>query len=258
MRKISTLSTLLAALLCGAVAPSYADTLTSTSGSSSTSSSGSTAIGLGGNSSSGATAINGPTGSGNATSTTTTVNNNSSPIPTHTYQEVSGTQTLKNTPAVSAPPLTTTLTETCMGSTSGGFSIAGFGATLGGTWSDVECVNRLNARELRSMGENAAAKEVLCENPVVRAAFQKTGKPCVGDASAKVSAAPAESSVAIAQPAPQPSQPIQSSATPAEPPQQIALATAGGDPQVKSTTFGGRIWDYKDGNWVLRPGSNQQ
>lgn len=247
MKKNLSLVAAAVALLFGAVAPSYADTLTSTSGSSSTSSSGSVAVGLGGNSSSGATAISGPTGSGNATTTTTTVNNNSAPIPTHTYQEVSGTQTLKNTPAVSAPPLTTTLTETCMGSTSGGFSIAGFGATLGGTWSDAECINRLNARELRAMGENQAAKEVLCENPVVRAAFKKTGKPCVGDEAVKTSAIPAPQPIAAAE------QPAQVSAAPApEQPMQLAAVSATGEPQVKTVGHAGRIWDWKDGIWVER------
>lgn len=86
--------------------------------------------------------------------------------------------TVKNVPNIVAPALTTTLTETCMGSTSGGAAVAGFGITIGSTWKDDECVNRLNSRELRSLGEYGAAKEVLCANPVVREAFKTTGKPC--------------------------------------------------------------------------------
>ncbi len=145
-----------AALLLGVAEPTFADT-TAQSGSQSLSSSG-------------AQAVTGPT-----------VINTAAPQPTHTTTTVDGTQTIKNVPSVYAPALTTTLTETCMGSTSGGVSIAGIGVSGGTTWSDAECINRLNARELRAMGETAAAKEVLCENPAVRAAFQKVGKPCIGE-----------------------------------------------------------------------------
>ena len=146
-----------AALLLGTVQPSYAADVTAQSGSVANS---------------GAQAVTGPT-----------IINTAAPQPTHTTTTVDGTQTIKNVPSAYAPALTTTLTETCMGSTSGGVSVAGFGVSAGSTWSDAECINRLNARELRAMGENAAAKEVLCENPAVRAAFQKVGKPCIGEPS---------------------------------------------------------------------------
>ena len=91
------------------------------------------------------------------------------------------TQTVRNVPAMIAPALTTTLTETCMGSTSGGVAVAGFGASFGKTWTDDECVNRLNARELLTMGERSAAREVMCANPVVKRAFKRTGNPCWED-----------------------------------------------------------------------------
>jgi hypothetical protein len=39
-------------------------------------------------------------------------------------------------PAVVAPSLTTTLSETCMGSTSMGIAGAGFGISFGSTWKD--------------------------------------------------------------------------------------------------------------------------
>lgn len=84
----------------------------------------------------------------------------------------------RNVPGVIAPALTTTLTETCMGSTSVGGAGIGFGFSAGTTWKDGDCVNRLNARELRTFGDTAAAKEVMCENDVVRAAYKRVGQPC--------------------------------------------------------------------------------
>lgn len=92
----------------------------------------------------------------------------------------------KQAPAIAAPNLTTTLSETCMGSTSMGFSGAGFGLTFGSTWRDEACVRRLDARELRSFGAglpvdsailfHLAAKERMCEDPKIRAAFARVHK----------------------------------------------------------------------------------
>ena len=92
----------------------------------------------------------------------------------------------RQAPGIVAPSLTTTMTETCMGSTSMGFSGAGFGVTFGSTWRDEACVRRLDARELRSFGaglpaEDAilfhfAAKERMCEDGKVRAAFERVAK----------------------------------------------------------------------------------
>jgi len=79
-------------------------------------------------------------------------------------------------PTAVAPALTTTLSETCMGSTSAGASGSGFGLSFGSTWTDDECVRRLNAREVRSMGFALAAKELMCDNDDVRAAFERTAK----------------------------------------------------------------------------------
>lgn len=92
--------------------------------------------------------------------------------------EYRGGYDFRNVPAVGAPGLTTTLTETCMGSTSVGGAGVGFGFSAGTTWKDTDCVNRLNARELRTFGDTAAAKEVMCENDVVRAAYKRIGQPC--------------------------------------------------------------------------------
>lgn len=87
----------------------------------------------------------------------------------------------KGVPTAVAPALTTTLSETCMGSTSGGVSGSGFGLSFGSTWTDSECVRRLNARELRSMGFGIAGKELMCDNDEVRAAFERAAK-LTGDA----------------------------------------------------------------------------
>jgi hypothetical protein len=89
----------------------------------------------------------------------------------------------RGVPAVVAPALTTTLSETCMGSTSLGASGAGFGFSVGSTWRDEACIRRLDARELRSMGRGGdaetqaifalASKERMCEDEQIRAAFER-------------------------------------------------------------------------------------
>lgn len=109
----------------------------------------------------------------------------------------SGTQTLKTVPTVAPPGLTTTLTETCMGSTSGGGSVAGFGLTIGATWRDSECVRRLNARELNAMGMRDAAVELMCDNPDVQAAMARTGLKCGSPHTAQ---SPAQRTVYVGRP----------------------------------------------------------
>lgn len=97
---------------------------------------------------------------------------------------VSGTQVLKNVPSMGAPGLTTSMSETCMGSVSGSVAIAGVGIGGGKTYTDYDCVNRLNAREIinqRQPGAQAIAKEILCSNEVVRMASKKAGYPCMDD-----------------------------------------------------------------------------
>lgn len=93
----------------------------------------------------------------------------------------SGEYSVRNVPAVSAPALTTTLTETCMGSSSMGASMVGFGFSFGTTWRDSACVRRLDAREVNSLGYKLAAKELMCESDQVREAFKRAGKPCFVD-----------------------------------------------------------------------------
>jgi hypothetical protein len=71
----------------------------------------------------------------------------------------SGTQTIKNTPSVNGPPLTTS-NDTCMGSTSGSINVAGFGFGGGSTWTDKNCTRLKNSRELWNMGMKAASDNV--------------------------------------------------------------------------------------------------
>lgn len=87
----------------------------------------------------------------------------------------------ESVPNVYAPNLSTTLTETCMGSTSAGAASFGFGASFGSTWSDEDCVRRLDARQMAALGEIAIAKEMMCASDTVREAAKKAGRPCKGD-----------------------------------------------------------------------------
>ena len=98
--------------------------------------------------------------------------------PAEVATRASGTTTVKMAPAITAPNMTTTLTETCMGSSTVGGAGVGFGVSLGTTWTDVDCVRRLNAREIASFGDKEAAKELLCINPDVAAAYAAAGRPC--------------------------------------------------------------------------------
>lgn len=91
-------------------------------------------------------------------------------------QTSKGVKQHKFVPDAIAPGLTTTLTETCMGSTSGGFSVSGLGLSGGTTWTDNACVRRLDARELGSQGAKAASLERMCEDPKNRAAILRASK----------------------------------------------------------------------------------
>ncbi|WP_277185123.1 hypothetical protein [Caballeronia sp. BR00000012568055] len=87
---------------------------------------------------------------------------------------------VRTTPAIAAPALTTTLSDTCMGSASFGLSITGFGATGGTTMVDQACVRRLDAREFRAMGLTDVALALLCQSEANRRAVESTGHLCPG------------------------------------------------------------------------------
>ena len=56
---------------------------------------------------------------------------------------------------------------TCMGSTSVGGQGVGFGVSIGSTWSDSDCNRRRYSAMLMSLGEDAAAIQLLCLNEEV-------------------------------------------------------------------------------------------
>ncbi|WP_230414277.1 hypothetical protein [Collimonas silvisoli] len=94
-------------------------------------------------------------------------------------------------PNIVAPSLTTTLSDTCMGSASFGLSFTGFGATGGSTMVDQACVRRLDSREFRAMGLNDVALALLCQSEANRKAVESTGRSCPGMERAAGPAAPA-------------------------------------------------------------------
>lgn len=89
----------------------------------------------------------------------------------------SGTQTVKNVPSVSGPPLTSS-NDTCMGSVSGSLNVAGFGGSYGSTYKDDNCVMLKNGRELWNMGLRGAALARLCMDADNREAMELTGFEC--------------------------------------------------------------------------------
>ena len=99
----------------------------------------------------------------------------------HNSGNVAGTDLSTAVGFSAAPALTTTLTETCMGSTSVGAGFSGGSFSFGTTWRDSACVRRLDAREIKTFGDIQAAKEIMCDSDLVKAAFKRVGRPCVED-----------------------------------------------------------------------------
>ncbi len=87
----------------------------------------------------------------------------------------------KNVPTVYAPALAAAGYEVCLGSVSAGASGSGFGLSFGGTYEDKGCQARLNAKTLATLGYVVAGREVLCQDPSIRAAMHNAGTPCAGD-----------------------------------------------------------------------------
>jgi hypothetical protein len=124
-----------------------------------------TAVGTGvgvanSNSRSNAVAVSGQGGTGGSA----VINNPAQPAVTtqNLNQNVTGTSTVKNVPAVFAPGLTAAGLETCLGSISGGGAVAGFGMSFGTTIPDPGCAARLDARTLWAFGLRRAAIARLC------------------------------------------------------------------------------------------------
>lgn len=149
--------------------PAWAATNTATSGSASVSTSG-----AGANVDSNIT----NTSSINPTTTSSAANQGNSQSITYN-SSMPDDQSIKTVPTAFAPSLTTTLTETCMGSSSVGGSVLGFGLSAGSTWRDQECMRRLNARELsNTLGDRQAARELMCGNEQIFRVYNALGRPC--------------------------------------------------------------------------------
>lgn len=193
MKKILTI-----ALLAMAASAAFADTTNTTSVVSTdskavASSNGGTqgqqqGISGSGNSSAGVTGSGnssaGVAGSGNGTATNQGVaasntNNFTSPANTTAAidQNVHGTQTIRNTPSVSGPNLTSS-NDTCMGAASGSINAPGIGLSLGKTYTDDNCVMLKNSRELWNMGMKGAAMALMCTDAKNREALELTGYEC--------------------------------------------------------------------------------
>lgn len=95
----------------------------------------------------------------------------------HQYIDYGGSYTVKNVPNVSAPPLISS-NDTCMGSASGGVSVAGFGITGGSTYTDEHCKRIKMSRELWNKGMKAASLALDCMDPDAREALELTGFTC--------------------------------------------------------------------------------
>jgi hypothetical protein len=100
-----------------------------------------------------------------------------SPSESVTRIETHGTTTLKNVPSIGAPALITS-NDTCMGTTSGGLAVAGFGLSIGSTWSDDNCIMLKNSREFWNMGMKAASMARMCMDTKNKEALELTGFKC--------------------------------------------------------------------------------
>jgi hypothetical protein len=122
------------------------------------------------------------------------------------YQNTNATtaDSIKTVPAVVAPGLYAGTNPCAVGASAGG-SVLGFGLAVGGQWTDKGCERRNQAVILKQFGHHEAAKELLCDDPDIAAAFNRVAQPCV----ARVAAKPGE-------PAPAP--------MPAPPPRPMASA----------------------------------
>ena len=119
-------------------------------------------------------------GSGASTNSTNAAASDPSSTGANTVATVdyTGSYTVKSAPPVQAPSLTSTFSDTCMGSSSFGLSFVGFGATGGTTMVDEACVRRLDSREFRAMGLNDVALALLCQSPANRKAVESAGHVC--------------------------------------------------------------------------------
>jgi hypothetical protein len=97
--------------------------------------------------------------------------------------------TVRNTPDAFGPNVSGG-TNPCTAALSGGLALPGFGASIGGAWSEEGCERRQLAALLHNTGQPELAQELLCNSPEVRQARARMGTPCMIDRPQQVAAAP--------------------------------------------------------------------
>lgn len=137
------------------------------------------------------------TGAASAATTAATLGTPGMPYTTSSSTSVSGTQTIRNTPDVSAPA-TFGGTNPCSVGASGGIGVPGLGFSGGYTWSDHGCERRNTAVILFQANKARVAFALLCEDKETRAAFLAAEDPCPQDlAVARAAAAPSPAPAAV-------------------------------------------------------------
>lgn len=84
--------------------------------------------------------------------------------------------TVRTTPTVYAPPVQGG--NPCTVGVSGGLSVVGWGAALGGTWVDQDCADRQKIAMIHNAGYQKAARELMCNDKATYIAFRGTETPC--------------------------------------------------------------------------------
>ena len=99
---------------------------------------------------------------------------------TVTSNTVSGTVTTidKAPPTASAPPFSVMQSDSCAIPASIGIQSQVFGIATAKTFEDVDCSKRKYAKLLYQFGMKIAAVNVLCTDPIVFKAMERSGSPC--------------------------------------------------------------------------------
>jgi hypothetical protein len=95
---------------------------------------------------------------------------------THQYVEYGGTHSIKSASQAYAPPVG--VTAPCVIGSSVGIAGMGWGFSGGSGHQDAGCERRAVSALMQSFGHAEAAKEVLCTDPMVAAAYARAGMPC--------------------------------------------------------------------------------
>lgn len=122
----------------------------------------------------------------NSVGVSNTLNFPAPPPTTNANVNYGGDYTVRSAPTVYAPSLTNSLSETCLGSASGGVSGPGFGVTLGKTTTDEGCERRLNAAIMAKLGMTDISFRIMCESKQVFDASKGSAHPCPGAVVGKV------------------------------------------------------------------------